>query len=60
MKLARRKFLHLAAGATAMPVVSRVAKAQAYPTTGYFGAGFGTWSVNEADKTLAWHYNTQH
>jgi tripartite-type tricarboxylate transporter receptor subunit TctC len=32
MKLPRRKFLHLAAGAAALPVVSRVARAQAYPT----------------------------
>jgi tripartite-type tricarboxylate transporter receptor subunit TctC len=32
MKLPRRRFLHLAAGATALPAVSRVAKAQAYPT----------------------------
>jgi tripartite-type tricarboxylate transporter receptor subunit TctC len=32
MKLPRRKFLHLAAGATALPAVSRVAKAQTYPT----------------------------
>jgi len=30
--LARRKFLHLAAGAAAMPAVSRIARAQAYPT----------------------------
>jgi tripartite-type tricarboxylate transporter receptor subunit TctC len=28
----RRKFLHLAAGAAALPVASRIAKAQAYPT----------------------------
>ena len=28
----RRQFLHLAAGATALPVVSRAASAQAYPT----------------------------
>ncbi len=28
----RRKFLHLAAGAAALPVVSRIASAQAYPT----------------------------
>ena len=28
MKLPRRKFLHLAAGAAALPVVSRVARAQ--------------------------------
>jgi tripartite-type tricarboxylate transporter receptor subunit TctC len=31
MKLPRRRFLHLAAGAAALPVVSRVARAQAYP-----------------------------
>ena len=31
MKLPRRKFLHLAAGAAALPVVSRVARAQTYP-----------------------------
>ena len=28
----RRQFLHLAAGAAALPVVSRIARAQAYPT----------------------------
>src|SRR4051794_6004083 len=27
----RRKFLHLAAGAAALPAVSRIARAQAYP-----------------------------
>jgi tripartite-type tricarboxylate transporter receptor subunit TctC len=32
MKLSRRKFLHLTAGAAAMPAASRVARAQAYPT----------------------------
>ena len=32
MKLPRRKFLHLAAGAAALPAVSRIAQAQAYPT----------------------------
>jgi len=32
MKLPRRQFLHLVAGATALPVVSRVACAQAYPS----------------------------
>jgi tripartite-type tricarboxylate transporter receptor subunit TctC len=31
LKLPRRKFLHLAAGAAALPAVSRVARAQAYP-----------------------------
>jgi tripartite-type tricarboxylate transporter receptor subunit TctC len=32
MKLPRRQFLHLAAGAAALPTVSRLAWAQAYPT----------------------------
>jgi tripartite-type tricarboxylate transporter receptor subunit TctC len=47
MKLPRRKFLHLAAGAAALLAVSRIARAQAYPTrpvrviVGY-AAGGGT------------------
>ena len=32
MKLPRRNFLHLAAGAAALPAISRIALAQAYPT----------------------------
>ena len=32
MKLPRRQFLHLAAGAAALPAVSRFAWAQAYPS----------------------------
>jgi tripartite-type tricarboxylate transporter receptor subunit TctC len=32
MKLPRRQFLHLAAGAAVLPAVSRMARAQAYPT----------------------------
>jgi tripartite-type tricarboxylate transporter receptor subunit TctC len=32
MKLARRKFLHLAAGAAALPAASPIARAQTYPT----------------------------
>ena len=31
MKLPRRQFLHLAAGAAALPAASRIARAQAYP-----------------------------
>jgi len=47
MKLPRRNFLHLAAGAAALPVVSRVARAQTYPTrpvriiVGFAPAGAG-------------------
>jgi tripartite-type tricarboxylate transporter receptor subunit TctC len=32
MKFQRRRFLHLAAGAVALPAVSRVARAQTYPS----------------------------
>jgi tripartite-type tricarboxylate transporter receptor subunit TctC len=32
MKLPRRNFLHLAAGAAAFPVLSRFARAQSYPS----------------------------
>jgi tripartite-type tricarboxylate transporter receptor subunit TctC len=32
MKFPRRQFLHLAAGAAALPAVSRIARAQAYPS----------------------------
>ena len=32
MKLPRRRFLHLTAGAAALPTISRIARAQTYPT----------------------------
>src|SRR5437773_1601199 len=32
MKRSRRQFLHLAAGTVALPAISRLARAQAYPT----------------------------
>jgi hypothetical protein len=32
MKLPRRNFLHLAAGAAALPALPRIARAQTYPT----------------------------
>ena len=32
MKLLRRRFLHLAAGAAALPAVSQIARAETYPT----------------------------
>src|SRR5262249_29111485 len=45
MKLPRRQFLHLAAGAAALPAISRIASAQAYPSRPVrifvgFAAGF--------------------
>jgi tripartite-type tricarboxylate transporter receptor subunit TctC len=47
MKLPRRQFLHLAAGTAALPALSRVARAQAYPSRAIsmivpFAAGGGT------------------
>jgi tripartite-type tricarboxylate transporter receptor subunit TctC len=47
VKLPRRKFLHLAAGAAALPAVSRIARAQTYPSRPArlllgFAAGGGT------------------
>jgi len=32
MNLSRRRFLHLASGAVALPTISRIAKAQSYPS----------------------------
>ena len=50
MKFPRRRFLHLAAGAVALPALSHVAKAQAYPSRPItmlvpFPAGGGTDAV---------------
>jgi tripartite-type tricarboxylate transporter receptor subunit TctC len=47
LKLPRRKFLHLAAGAAALPAMTRIARAQAYPSRPInivipLGAGTGT------------------
>jgi len=47
MKLPRRQFLHLAAGAAALPAISQIASAQAYPSRPVtiivpFAAGGGT------------------
>src|ERR1700757_4463297 len=42
MKLPRRQFLHLAAGASALPAISRSAWAQAYPSRPVRIAGSGS------------------
>jgi tripartite-type tricarboxylate transporter receptor subunit TctC len=53
MKLRRRKFLHLAAGAAALPVVSRVASAQTYPARPVrIMVGFPTGSASDVTARL--------
>src|SRR5256714_6968399 len=48
LKIPRRKFLHLAAGAAALPAVSRIARAQAYPTRAVrIVVGFAAGGVND-------------
>ena len=48
MKLPRRKFLQLAAGAAAIPAVSRIAKAQTYPSRPVrLIVGFGAGSASD-------------
>src|SRR6516225_12473418 len=53
MKLPRRRFLHLAAGAAALPAVSSIAWAQAYPTrTVRFILPFGAGSASDTTARL--------
>ena len=48
MKLPRRQFLHLAAGAVALPDLSRIARAQTYPTQPVrITVGFGPGGVSD-------------
>jgi tripartite-type tricarboxylate transporter receptor subunit TctC len=48
MQLPRRKFLHLAAGAATLPAVSRIARAQTYPTQPVrIIVGFGPGGVSD-------------
>ena len=54
----RRQFLHLAAGAAALPAVSRIARAQTYPTRPVrIVVAFGSWRRDRhscaADRTMA-------
>ena len=53
MKLPRRQFLHLAAGAAALPTVARIAGAQAYPSRPVrFVAAFATIVQSRAGALL--------
>jgi tripartite-type tricarboxylate transporter receptor subunit TctC len=65
MKLPRRQFLHLAAGAAALPVVSRIAWAQAYPSrpvrlvVGYAPGGAGDISMRLLGQWLSERFGQQ-
>ena len=53
MKPGRRKFLHLAAGTVALPAISRVAKAQTYPTRPVrMIVGFGAGGVTDVTARI--------
>jgi hypothetical protein len=64
MKLPRRKFLHLAASAAALPAVSRIAWAQAYPSrpvrimvgfaAGSFGVRHRLFDIHPSSQCRAW------
>src|SRR4051794_34488263 len=65
MNLPRRQFLHLAAGAGALPAVTRFAKAQTYPTrpvriiVGYAPAGAGDISTRLMGQWLSQRFGQQ-
>jgi tripartite-type tricarboxylate transporter receptor subunit TctC len=60
MKLPRRKFLHLAAGAAALPAVSRIARAQTYPARPVrIIAGFPPGSASDVTARLMGQWLSQ-
>jgi tripartite-type tricarboxylate transporter receptor subunit TctC len=65
MKLPRRNFLHLAAGAAALPAVARFASAQAYPSrpvrlvVGYAPGGAGDISMRLLGQWLSERFGQQ-
>ena len=53
----RRQFLHLAAGAAALPAMSRVARAQAYPTRPvHWIVSFAAGGPNDIVVRIVGHY----
>jgi tripartite-type tricarboxylate transporter receptor subunit TctC len=65
MKIPRRKFLHLAAGAAALPAASRIARAQNYPTrpvrilVGYPAGGSSDFAARLVGQWLTEHLGQQ-
>jgi len=57
----RRQFLHLAAGAAALPAMSRVARAQAYPTRPvHWIVSFAAGGPNDIVARIVGHYLSDH
>jgi tripartite-type tricarboxylate transporter receptor subunit TctC len=61
MKLPRRNFLHLAAGTAALPAVSRIARAQAYPTRPvHWIVSFAAGGANDIVARIVGQYLSDH
>ena len=61
MKLPRRNFLHLAAGAAALPALSRIARAQAYPSRPvHWIVSFAAGGANDIVARIVGQYLSDH
>jgi len=61
MKLLRRNFLHLVAGAAVLPAVSRMAQAQTYPSRPvHFIVSFAAGGPNDIIARIVGHYLSDH
>src|SRR5262249_5785753 len=61
MKLPRRNFLHLAAGAAALPATVRIARAQTYPTRPVrWIVSFAAGGPNDIVARIVGHYLSDH
>ena len=61
MKLPRRNFLHLAAGAAALPALSRIARAQAYPSRPvHWIVSFAAGGANDIVARVVGQYLSDH
>ncbi|MGB6894093.1 MAG: tripartite tricarboxylate transporter substrate-binding protein, partial [Xanthobacteraceae bacterium] len=60
MILPRRRFLHLAAGAAALPAAARIARADTYPSRPvHLAVGFGPGSASDIDARLVGQWLAQ-